>query len=159
MHLLISIYWCFLFGLADETVCIKGDGYYGYIFNKENDAFLSVKDQEEKYTPTKEEIQLLEEKLRVQIPLLNREETNQGKGCPVIHKKLSRYVRQYFGFINRKGDKIIFINFVWAKSDNKLIERLSKDYVEINDGCSRYWRIKYNLTQGEFYEFRVNPKA
>jgi hypothetical protein len=147
------------FGVENTSTCIKGPTFKGYIFHKNNTAFLSIPDQKEKFTPSDHEIRLLEKSLLSNIDSLNRDKVNQGRNCPVINKNLKKYVRQYFGFINNKGEKIIFINFVWSKFDSSLIEKLGNEYVEINDGCSRFWSIRYNFSQDRFFDLMVNTSS
>ena len=40
---------------------------------------------------------------------------NQVDNCPVINKKLKPYRRQYFGYIDSNGDKIIYVTFNWDR--------------------------------------------
>jgi hypothetical protein len=58
--------------------------------------------------------------------------------------KLVKYQRQYFGFIDRKGDKILVIN---AFNGSVGIDWL-KTVVDYTDGDT--WVLSFNLSTGEF---------
>ena len=67
---------------------------------------------------------------------------------------MKKYKRQYVGFINDKGEKILWINFVW---DKRLTEsELSEDIISVKDGCSYYWNIKINVTTNNIFELKIN---
>jgi hypothetical protein len=88
--------------------------------------------------------------------LLNAQYINQQKGCPVIHKNLSHYSRQYVGYIDQEGAKVIWINFLWSKYNDR---DLSKDVIEVHDGCSYYWNIKIDITNNRAYNLDINENA
>lgn len=139
----------------DKACFIEGKRFEGYIFDKEHFALISIENQKTRYTPSKEEIYQAEEILSAQVEELNKSEglVNQVDNCPVIHKKLKKYKRQYMGFINDKGQVVIWINFVWNKD---LEDRLSENIIQVQDGCSYYWNIKVNLDTEELYALSVN---
>ena len=76
--------------------------------------------------------------------------------CPIIHEKLQKYVRQYVGFVNMKGQKIIWVNCLWNKS---LEERAGKDVIIVDDGCSYFWDVEVNLNTGELANLMINGSA
>lgn len=93
---------------------------------------------------------------------------NQVKKCPVIHRKLKSYRRQYFGYIDKYGDKIIYTTFNrdsyilfdklfrYNAEDN---EKWKKEKEMVLDGCSYHWEIKINLETAELFELGVNGLA
>lgn len=83
--------------------------YEGVIFSKDYYVFGVVTSSENKFTPTLSEIDSAETILQQGIKEINRNRPNQFGRCPVIHKHLRKYTRQYFGQIE-EGDKIILIS-------------------------------------------------
>ena len=107
----------------------------------------------ERFTPTREDINEAESVLRDQLVKINSEKINQSSS-PVIDENLPMYLRQYFGYIDKEGNRILFINGFWKKDDLKkdwLYERIS-----VLDGGSYYWNIKFNLKTGKLFDLRVN---
>lgn len=43
-------------GYSQESTLIKENNYTGYVFNKEHFVFMSINNQKERYTPTKEDV-------------------------------------------------------------------------------------------------------
>jgi len=133
---------------------VSGKGFKGYIFDQEKDLMISFRDQKERFTPDKNEILYIEELLNKNLKKINSSRVNQGRGCPVLHKKLRKFMRQYVGYETNDGAKVIWINLVWA--EESLEKRLSKEIILVQDGCSHYWSIKVNLDTSELFDLKVN---
>lgn len=162
------IYYCLLILIAtplnaqsdNKAQPIKGTRFEGYIFPKTNiiDAdWMPFHEVKERYTPTAEDIIIAEGILTEQLKRINASLMNQSKGCPIIHKNLKKYKRQYFGYINNSGEKIIWINLVWGNKESRL--DLDKKVRVVLDGCSYYWNIKVNLNEGKLFDLIVNGSA
>jgi hypothetical protein len=108
------------------------------------------------FTPSKEDIIRAENALRTDLAELNKDLTGQDK-TPIIHKNLSRYFRQYSGYINDSGQHILLINNLW-KSDNSSNE-WRKQIIDVADGGSYYWNVKYNCSTGELFYLVINFEA
>lgn len=156
MKLLILLNAFFMLSNDDPTH-VKGKGYEGYIFDETHFVMVSVQQQKSRYTPTKDDVAAAEKLLKEKLPSINKGRVNQIRSCPVIDKKLKRYKRQYVGFINDKGEKILWINLIWVKRVTE--SELSKDIVSVQDGCSYYWNVKINVTTGEVFDLRVNGRG
>jgi hypothetical protein len=143
----------FMLGISNDPVFTKGKCYSGYIFDKSHDVLYSINNQRERFTPLDTDIADAETILCKGIKEKNKERINQIGNCPVIDKNLKKYQRQYLGFINLKGEKIIWINFIWGKT---MDDKISKDVLFVNDGCSHYWNIKINLTTKELFDLDIN---
>lgn len=142
---------------TNDVIYIKESTFEGYIFDKNYYALISIKKQKERYTPTKEDIIKAESVIERNLSRANKFLENQGENCPIIHKNLRNYTRQYLGFINNHGDKIIWINFIWK---SKTIEdNLSSDILFMMDGCSYYWNIKVNLNSKKLFDLHINGKG
>jgi hypothetical protein len=117
-----------------------------------------------KFTPTKDEIVLAEQILKDQIVKANQRRVNQFGRKQYIHRNINKYFRQYAGFINENGDRVIHINLYWDKYT--VFDRLkgywderldfTSDYAVVLDGGSRYWNVNVNLTTKSLYNLWVN---
>jgi hypothetical protein len=144
-----------------QNIYIKTNNYEGVIFSKEYVGMLNgFKD---KYTPSLGDIDSIEIILRQGIKMINKNKINQVDNCPIIHRNLNNYYRQYFGYIDSNGDKVIFINCLWSKIG--FIDKINKEPIDttwryeekiVMDGCSYYWSIKVNLTKKLLFDFGVN---
>lgn len=136
---------------------IQGKGFKGYILGKNQFVITSIENQKERYTPVEEDVLLAERLVKEGLAELNNPMTDQGSGCPVIHRNLKKYIRQYVGYVNTAGEKIIWINFLWKSGTDN--QRLTNEVVIVLDGCSHYWNIKVNLNKRMLYELFVNGIA
>lgn len=150
--LLIGFALLCMSGYSQESTLVKGKGYTGYAFNKEHFVFMSIDNQKERYTPTKEDIMQIEKILKDSINSVLKKQ----KYCntSINRNTLKKYKRQYVGFITKNGDVVIWINLL----RNKEIEdiELSKDIVTVLDGGEKYWSIFINLTKTTLYGVRIN---
>jgi hypothetical protein len=120
-----------------------------------------------KFTPTRKELALAEQILKEQIEKANQPRVNQFGRKEYIHRNLNKYFRQYVGFINGNGDRVIHINLYWDKYT--VFDRLkgywderldfTSDYAVVLDGGSRYWNVNVNLTTKSLYNLWVNGVA
>lgn len=153
--------------IANYSTYIKGSKFEGCIFSeKYNGFFGSELNNKTKLTLTTSEI-VEAEKL-----LLNDVWNKQNTVItdPFIRKHLDKYLRQYVGFINTNGQKIVFISFLWKKSmidDEKLYRQFPKiqvhnwknEWIIVNDGGNSYWEIKINLSSSLLFDFGENGVA
>lgn len=134
-----------------EIKCSKG-----YIFNQEYDANWINGITKDRFTPTKEDVIKAEEILKENLKEINSNMPNQGNGCPTIHKKIKKYNRQYVGYRDEEGNRIIWINFIWEKD---CPDNWNKELIDILDGCSHYWNIKVNLPEAKLFDLSVNGRG
>ena len=107
-----------------------------------------------RFTPTKEDVNSAEAALAKQLTELNADKQNQGL-TPVIDKNLKKYKRQYFGYTDMSGRKILFINMFW-KRDKDNLELWLREKVSEMGGGSYFWNVKFNLETGELFDLDVN---
>ena len=105
-----------------------------------------------RFTPTRKEVENAEAALAIQLKELNKPLVNQYKS-PVIHKKLSKYKRQYFGYINESGKRILFINSFWNKKE---FGYWLASKIDVLDGGSYYWNIKFDIDTQKFFNLYIN---
>lgn len=132
---------------------VMGSNYHGYVFNKDWDVDVVIENQDGRFTPDDVDIAKAEKLMQKKLAYLNREHENQEGMCPIIDEFLTRYTRQYVGYTDIHGYKIIWINAVW---DEKVTKQLAQDIVLTSGGCGRYWRIKVNLDTEKVYGLEVN---
>ena len=109
-----------------------------------------------RFTPTMEEVEQAERALSRDLWRLNGAKMNQSRD-KLIHTRLSRYKRQYFGYINKDEEKILLINAFYYKAPkyNKRVVWLN-DIIENVNGGSNYWNVKYNITKNRLFDLKVN---
>lgn len=145
-----------IISLGQSTRQISAETYKGYIFDSGYFVFKSIHHQKMRYTPSNIDIAKAERILKQYIKNVNRSKGNQSGDCPRIDLYLKRYTRQYVGFINKKGEKIIWINFFW----NKDLEKKAKNgIISVDDGCSYYWNIEVNINKQTLYNLSINGSA
>ena len=110
-----------------------------------------------RFTPSKEEINLAEKSLSTQLKELNSEKLNQSDS-PVIDKNLRKYKRQYFGYIDKNGNKILFINCFWKREKEESLLWL-KERIRVLDGGSYFWNVKFNITKNILFDLDVNGEV
>ena len=153
-----------------DKIGVKSNKFRGTIFKSsypQDKLFISSVDSINRFTPTENEIKLAETILKQQIEKLNNPRINQFGKKQYIDKNLNKYFRQYVGFINDKGHKLIHINFYWDKYT--LFDRLkgyddqrrdyTSDFSMVLDGGSHYWNVNVNLTTNKLERLEVNGVA
>lgn len=148
---------CKVFGQTDTTFK-KADHYKTKQFDVAifpSNYFDLIPGQ--RFTPTRQEVDIAEISLDKDLKSLNKQLVNQSP-TPIIHKNLHKYKRQYFGYIDINGDRILLINCFWSKDkddkDNWLTDRIM-----VLDGGSYYWNVKFNLDKKQLFDLDVNGYA
>ncbi|MCZ8090007.1 MAG: hypothetical protein O9282_04610 [Flavobacterium sp.] len=151
--------------IGQSVTVFKGEKFEGAIFSMiyENKAYEFLS-QNERFTPTEKEVQKFEKELRCKLKEINKSRVNQQKSCPVIHRNLKKYFRQYSGFIDNSGKKYLLVNFLW--SDNFKENTNDEFYNELGDwrkhwqiwfdGCSHFWNVKYYLETDTLFDLQIN---
>lgn len=157
----VAMFVTFLLGCAQMSKIQRNvDGGMGHIFPKDyTPTLVSLDGARERYTPTHQDIEKAEEILNAQLEGINIPLAEQGmKGCPIIHTNLHRYRRQYIGYVDYDGNKVVWVNFI-IKKDKESLKNLDKEVIVVLDGCSQYWNIKVNIDKSKLYDLRVNGTA
>lgn len=110
-----------------------------------------------RFTPTIEEINLAEMLVNDQLENLNLNQENQGGSCPIIHTELRKYDRQYVGYLDQSGQRIIWINFFWSR--RVAATNLKEEVIIVFDGCSYYWNVKVSIDKKLLFELNVNGNS
>lgn len=107
-----------------------------------------------RFTPTRREIRKAELALSENLKPLNKQLINQTS-TPVIHKNLRKYKRQYFGYIDKNDNRILLVNCFWSKNDDSSEDWL-ENRIQVFDGGSYYWCVKFNLDKNELFDLEIN---
>lgn len=137
-----------------EFIEIRTHSYSGYVIPAECSVFMTIDDQDSRITPSSSNVASVEALISERVEDLNTELNNQIGGCPVIHRELENYKRQYVGFKNHNHELIVFVNMIWK--DSSACDDLDQDFVQVFDGCSYYWSVMVNLSKNEVYNLRIN---
>lgn len=141
---------------SERVSFIHGRHFDGVIFSADYKLPIFEQGDKGRFTPTADEIFLFERELQKRIKGINKNKPNQGRHYgPVIDKRLKMYTRQYAGFINVKGEKVIHAGLNWKRKE----KRWKTDFILVLDGGSYHWTIRYNLEKDEFLHFGVNGIA
>ena len=159
-----------LFKVDDSKIGVNYKNSRGTIFNRKypfSNFFVSDVDSTTQWVPDKDDIELAEKILESELKEINKGKINQMGRCPVIHRNLYSYFRQYVGITNNEGQRIIHINFYWDKYG--LIDRIkgyadrrldySSNYAFVFDGCSHYWQVNVNLEEKKLSDLLINGYA
>ncbi len=143
-----------VFGQADTTFK-KADHYKTKQFDVAifpSNYFNFIPGQ--RFTPTRQQIDRAEASLGTDLKTLNNQLVNQYS-TPIIHQNLHEYKRQYFGYIDINGDRILLINCFWSEAEDDTDGWL-KGRIMVLDGGSYYWNIKFNLDKKQLFDLNVN---
>lgn len=133
---------------------VKGSNYHGFAFHKDWEVDVSIEDQQGRFTPTDADIANAERLMQKRLAYVNRFHENQGGLCPIIDEHIRKYERQYVGFVDEHGYRVLWVNFVWDEKMGKT--NLANDLVLAEGGCGHYWHIKVNLDTEKVYGLEVN---
>jgi hypothetical protein len=75
-----------------------------------------------------------------------------------IIKNLAKYKVQIFGYADKSGNKILFMNCFRndGSKDKDLAITWLTEMIEVQDGGTYFWTIKYNLATKELFDFKEN---
>ncbi|HEY0054642.1 MAG TPA: hypothetical protein VGB63_04725 [Pedobacter sp.] len=146
---------------TSQLTYIKGQNFEGVIFAKDFVfPFLDNESGDKRFTPSIFEIEMAEKLLNKDINFVNLLQTNQGYGRgPIIHKNLTKYARQYFGYYTPQGEKIIYISCL-LKSTYGTASKESPTWLRgavlVLNGGSNYWQVQANLNKSTLFGLDVN---
>jgi len=104
------------------------------------------------FTPNKLEIQIARKQEILYLDSL--EKVNKKK---LFRHKENQYLRQYLGYYNARGEKVILINAFCETTYSK--EELTRTWVIVLDGGECFYQIEVNLNTKKCSKFSVNGDA
>jgi len=139
---------------SQEVVRVKGKGYEGYIFPKEH-SIWGFPPEKKRYTPSPEEIAQAERILRDSINTdYARSNQEAYRKPPINSRTLSRYMRQYVGYLTDSNEIVIWVNLFRKGSIGN--QNPALDIISVQDGGYNFWSIRINITTKELSDMRVN---
>lgn len=144
---------------TNDAIYIKTNEYEGVILGPKCLKRLLIKDGDTidapRWTPTMQDIENAEKLIRKYVTKKSKHPlVNQGNGCPIIYQNFDKYVRQYYGTYNKKGQKILEVNFLWREYAYETEWKCVR--LMIFDGCSFYWDISVNMNKKKCFDYWVN---
>lgn len=100
------------------------------------------------------------DRIEAELPnyLIAYTEQTYVKDLPFIKSNINMYNRQFFCYINKNGESIVLISFLWR--DKSLLDKTElKHPIFIDDGGNYFWQVRYNLKTRKFHSLHVNGKA
>jgi hypothetical protein len=138
----------------ENAYLISNNNSFGEIFN-ENFESNAIENSLKRFTPTIEEVNQAENILK-----LGFKKSNKSKDGRFISRNLKDYKRQYLGYINSDGEKMLHISFYLDKNSKKQDNRFWKEeYKMILDGGTSYWIVKINLKTNKLENIAINGVA
>lgn len=127
-------------------------------------------DSFQRFTPTRLEILETEKALARQIKSIVKATNGKRSAFEIrdrkrIYRHLKCFNRQYFGYFNAKGEKILYINAYYTGTwlDKLKYDMDSEDclteYNHAFDGGASNWAIEFNLNTKTFLGFGTNGYA
>jgi hypothetical protein len=101
-----------------------------------------------------DEIELVDKLLQKCLSDHNRELQQDNQFRWVIDFTTRRYQKQYVAVVNKKGEKIVWVNGFCSPK-----ERWRTEIVSVMDGGPCYFNLKINLASMECFDLRVNGLA
>jgi|GEM_PF-3010832 len=98
-----------------------------------------------RYMPSLEEIASIEPELKL---FLQEQQ-------PHIADSLHAYVKQYFGYIDSKGDTLVYINCFFDEHIRSHAD-WQHAIIQVMDGWYYFFRVRYNLSTATFSDLSVN---
>lgn len=111
-----------------------------------------IKGKDKRFTPSREDVDKGEKALSRDLFMLNVKMENQDRDN-LIHRRLLQFQRQYFGYINNEGERVIKI-IAYVTSDEEYPDFLTKERIIVS-GTSDNWVVFYNMDKNELYDLSV----
>jgi hypothetical protein len=110
-----------------------------------------------RFTPTHQDIDKAEHALNTQLKALD----SIGYNSPRIYKHLQKYGRQYFGYIDSLGHRMLLINCIWKDKDfDDMFDRdFLRQIIMVDDGGDNFWNVKCNIDTDKLFELEVNGQG
>lgn len=149
---------------TDYSIVVKKGRVEGVVFLQNADCFAFLQDKE-KFNLSTNDINKAEGILKQKLASINFQRMNQVGSCPIIHKNLKSYRRQYFGYIDENENKIMYVTFYWNRYTifdriqgyhHDESESWKQELDMVCDGCSHYWDIQINLDKETLFDLNVN---
>ncbi len=76
----------------------------------------------------------------------------------LLDRKTDDYFKQFVGFVDANGDKIIWVN-CFCKGEESSFKNWKNRVVFVSDGGNCFFNVKINITKNTYYDLMVNGVA
>lgn len=135
---------------AENSRYVILNGLVGYVYRPEEVEWKVGEDEVCKTALSLADVLLAEKYLRGQMPAID---TFPTYPLPAVHQKLGGYRRQYVGYVNGAGERIVWVNAFWGNGP------LDRGVLMVHDGGNHFWQVKVNLTRKKVYDLSINGEA
>ncbi len=101
---------------------------------------------QDRFTPEQSDINKAEQALRLNIKTIS-------EPAPAIAKNLPKFYRQYLGYVNQYGERMILINCF--QPNDLLLKKWLDHFIIVEDNPKGFWNVEYNLEKNMFSNFYV----
>lgn len=155
--------------ICEDAIYVKTDDYEGVIlgpkcFNYKSIIRLENGDtipgpplSENMWKPSIKDVEYAEKKIKKYVTKKSKRMLEGGQGYeryPIIYKNFDKYVRQYYGIYNEKGEKILMVDFLWREDAYEIGWKCAR--IMIADGGSFFWHISVNMKKKKCFNYRIN---
>ena len=139
---------------SGHSIHIWGSDFEGVTFKKNFEPFKSDSLGRRSFTPGREDIESAEALIRRNIDTAQCAIYGTGNE---LAKHLTCYTRQYFGYTNKRGEKVIWVNcfYKYGHIYPHKKEWLKKK-VFVYDGGMAFWNATINLHTRAVYDLWIN---
>ncbi|MBO7625786.1 MAG: hypothetical protein J6S82_10870 [Bacteroidales bacterium] len=142
--------------LCEGSIYVKTDDYEGVIFGI-NCPENRKDDKAYRWNPTEEDIAKAEKLIKKYIvrSVEKKHYLPNQDGTPIVHQNFDKYYRQYLGYIDKRGRKILYVECFWKDKEN-LFPDWKRKKISVLDGGSYFWSIKINMKTNKCFDYSVN---
>jgi hypothetical protein len=145
--------------ITDCSIYIKHDYIEGIIFTGNCPINKPINKKYVRWDPGVADIIIVENYIK---DFINKKSKNHIKDTsedyPLINQNLENYKRQYIGYLNKRGQKIIYVNFIWYdyKQDRSIFSIWKEGWIFGYNQGTKIWEIKVNLDKHKCFDYFVN---
>lgn len=154
-----------LFGLGQSIITIDTlengnihvitSQYECVIFNTNNNSF-NVGSLEKKWLPSVEDVLLCDNIIKDYVHFKEKKGAAVLGDSPVISENYYKYVRQYMGYIDKRGRKIMAVKYIWQEIiEINELQWLNRR-IDVIGGGTYFWQIEVRLKCKRCFNFHCD---
>lgn len=113
-----------------------------------------------RFSPTHDDVDKAEKALMEDLKSIKASKGAKDAQNEIV-TNLPKYKLQIFGYIDKNGDKMLFVNcFRNDKDEDKeLANSWLKELIWVEGGGVYFWTVKYNLAKNALTEFKISDNG
>ena len=142
--------------LCEGSKYVKTNDYEGVIWGI-NCPENVIDNKAYRWSPTEKDIAKAEELIKKYIvrSVEKKHRMPNQYGTPIVYQNFDKYYRQYRGYKDKRGRKMLYVNCFWKDKEN-LFQDWKRKEIHVCDGGSYYWSIKINMKKKKCFDYSVN---